>query len=63
MSLIELIEQAIADEQAAQERYKQGAAEATDAETRSFFEQLIRWEEGHERMLRDRLATLKMMKS
>lgn len=63
MSTIELIEQAIQLEREAQETYKNGAAEAGDAETRALFEQLARWEAGHEQLLRERLATVKMMKT
>ena len=62
MDAIKLIEEAINAEQVAHERYKGGAAIAEDAETRSMFEQLAKWEEGHKSMLQERLATLKMMK-
>ena len=62
MNAIELIESAILAEQEAQRMYKEGAAQAEDAETRALFEQLAHWEIGHETMLRDRLATLKLIK-
>ncbi len=62
MDAIKLIEEAIALESEAHKRYKTGATDADDAETRSLFEQLASWEEGHEAILKDRLATLKMMK-
>jgi len=62
MDAITLIETAIKLEHEAHLRYKKGAAEADDAETRTLFEQLAHWEEGHEDMLKERLATLKMMR-
>lgn len=62
MDAVKLIENAISLEHEAHIRYKEGAAEADDAETRSLFEQLAQWEEGHEQLLKDRLATLKMMR-
>lgn len=60
---IKLIEEAIEAEIAARQRYEKGAQQAEDPETRALFEQLAHWEEGHEQMLRDRLATVKMLKS
>lgn len=60
---IKLIEEAIEAEIAARQRYEKGAKQAEDPETRALFEQLAHWEEGHEQMLRDRLATVKMLKS
>jgi rubrerythrin len=62
MDAIKLIEEAIEAEEAAEERYKTGAKIADDPETRSMFEQLAEWEDGHKSMLKERLATLKMMK-
>ncbi len=62
MDLIELIEEAIEDEKRAAEKYRRGAEMAEDPETRSFFEQLVTWEQGHERVLRDRLAALKLIR-
>lgn len=62
MDVIKLIEEAIENEKAAAERYRQGAQEAGDPETRSMFEQLVKWEEGHEQLLKDRLATLKLIR-
>jgi len=56
------MEQAIEDERLAQERYRQGAEAAADPETRSLFEQLVQMEKGHEKLLRERLATLKLLK-
>jgi rubrerythrin len=62
LELIKLIEEAIEDEKKAAEKYRRGAELAGDPETRSFFEQLVNWEEGHERVLRDRLAALKLIR-
>jgi rubrerythrin len=56
------MEQAIENEQSAREMYRKGAEAAEDPETRSIFEQLARWEEDHERILRERLATLKLIR-
>ncbi len=62
MDVIRLMEEAIEEERRAHEKYKQGAEAAADPETRSLFEQLARMEENHERMLRDRLSALKLIK-
>ena len=62
MDVIKLMEQAIENEKHAREMYRQGAEAAEDPETRSIFEQLARWEEDHERILRERLATLKLIR-
>lgn len=62
MDLIKLIEQAIENEREAAAMYRQGADQAEDPETRTFFEQLVKWEQEHERILRDRLATLKLIR-
>lgn len=63
MEITEALEVAIQAEIKAQERYSELAKVADDSETRSLLEQLVRWESDHERMLRDRLAALKMIKS
>lgn len=63
MDLIQLIEEAIEDEKRAAEKYRLGAEMAEDPETRTFFEQLVSWEQGHERILRDRLSALKLLKN
>lgn len=57
-----LIADAIRLEHEAHLRYVKGAAEADDADTHTLFEQLAHWEEGHEAMLKERLATVKMMR-
>ena len=62
MDVITLMEEAIEEERRAHEKYKNGAEAAADPETRSMFEQLARMEESHERMLRDRLSALKLIK-
>ena len=61
MDVIQLIEEAIENEKKAAERYRQGAAMADDPETRTLFEQLVRWEQDHERVLRERLTTLRLL--
>ncbi|MFX1519457.1 MAG: ferritin family protein [Promethearchaeota archaeon] len=60
--LIKRIEAAIEDERQAQIDYKKSAEMAEDPETRAFFEQLAKDEEGHEKILKRRLAALKLMK-
>lgn len=60
--LIKRIEAAIEDERQAQADYKIAAEMAEDPETRAFFEQLVKDEEGHEKVLKRRLAALKLMK-
>lgn len=62
MDVIKLIEDAIAAEQEAVETYQRGAELAEDPEMRTFFEQLVGWEQEHERILKERLATLKLIK-
>jgi len=60
--LIKTIEASIEDERQAQIDYKKAAEMAEDPETRAFFEQLAKDEEGHEKVLKRRLAALKLMK-
>jgi rubrerythrin len=62
LDVIKLIEEAIEYERRAADQYRKGAEIAEDPETRTLFEQLIKWEEDHERILRDRLATLKLIR-
>ncbi len=62
MDVIKLMEEAIEDERRAQEKYRQGTEAAEDPETRSLFEQLAHMEVGHERLLRERLAALKLIR-
>ena len=62
MDVIKLMEKAIENEREATKMYRQGAEAAGDPETRSIFEQLDKWEEEHERILLDRLATLKLIR-
>ena len=62
MSEVEKIfEEAIEAEKAAQARYRRGMEAAEDLEVRAVFEQLLRDEEAHERVLKDRLKALKLM--
>ncbi|NOZ59173.1 MAG: rubrerythrin [Euryarchaeota archaeon] len=60
--LIRMVEEAIESEKGSQERYRRAAQEARDPETKVFFEQLVRDEERHERLLRERLKTLKLLR-
>jgi rubrerythrin len=62
MDLIELIDEAIEREKESVELYRRGAGMAEDPETRTFFEQLAKWEQDHGRILRDRRAALKLIK-
>jgi len=62
MDVIRLMEKAIENEREARKMYLDGAGAAEDPETRSIFEQLAKWEEEHERILLDRLATLKLIR-
>jgi len=62
LDVIKLIEDAIEAEREAVRTYKQGAELAEDPETRTFFEQLVGWEQEHERILKERLATLKLIR-
>ena len=60
--MIKILESAIEYEKKSADLYREGAAAAEDPETRTLFEQLVRWEQDHERMLKDRLATLRMIR-
>lgn len=62
MDVIRLIEEAIEHEKTAAATYREGAEAAADPETRTMFEQLSRWEQDHERLLRDRLTALKLLR-
>lgn len=62
MDVIKLMEKAIENEREAYRMYLEGADAAEDPETRSIFEQLAKWEREHERILLDRLATLKLIR-
>jgi rubrerythrin len=57
--LLAILESAIADERAAQEKYRRGLERCADAEACRMFEQLLREEEAHERALSHRYAEVK----
>jgi rubrerythrin len=57
--LLEILEQAIADEQAAQAKYRRGAELCRDEDGRALFDQLQREEEAHERLLVNRYTAVK----
>lgn len=63
MDIFGALEKAIEAEKKAQQSYKDAIELAEDAETRALFEQLVRWESDHETLLRNRLETLKMLRS
>lgn len=62
MDIEKLIENAIKEEGANKVKYKKAAAEAEDPATRAMLEQLARDEEKHERILKDALIALKLIK-
>lgn len=57
--LLAILESAIADERAAQEKYRQGLERCADREACAMFEQLLREEEAHERALTHRYSEVK----
>jgi rubrerythrin len=57
--LLAILEAAIADERAAQEKYRSGMTRCADPDACSMFEQLLREEEAHERLLVSRYAEVK----
>jgi len=59
--ILEFIKRAIEAEKKDQEKYKRMAAEAKDPETRAVLEQLAKDEEEHAKVLKDRLAAIKLM--
>jgi len=61
MDLIEALEMAIKDEQAAVEKYRCHARQAEQPENRLLFEQLAREEETHLARLTERLQAIKLL--
>ena len=57
--LLAILEEAIADERAAQEKYRRGLERCADPESCRVFEQLLREEQAHERALEARYAEVK----
>jgi rubrerythrin len=57
--LLAILEAAMADERAAQQRYREGLDRCRDPEACHVFEQLVREEEAHERALAARHAEVK----
>jgi len=57
--LLAILEAAIADERAAQQKYRTGLERCEDPEACRLFEQLLRDEEAHERALSRRYAEVK----
>jgi rubrerythrin len=57
--LLAILEEAIADERAAQDKYRRGLERCADAEACAVFEQLLREELAHERVLETRYVEVK----
>ena len=57
--LLAILEEAIADERAAQEKYRHGLESCVDPEACAVFEQLLHEERAHERVLRARYVEVK----
>jgi rubrerythrin len=57
--LLGILEEAIADEQAAQEKYRRGLERCADPEACAIFEQLLKEELAHERVLQARFVEVK----
>jgi rubrerythrin len=57
--LLAILEEAIADERAAQEKYRRGLSLCADEAACRVFEQLLREEQAHERALEARYAEVK----
>ncbi len=57
--LLAILEEAIADERAAQEKYSRGLDRCADPEACAAFEQLLREEQAHERVLEARYVEVK----
>ena len=57
--LLAILEEAIADERAAQEKYRRGLERCADPEACSVFEQLLHEELAHERVLEARYVEVK----
>ena len=57
--LLAILEDAIADERAAQEKYRTGLARCADPEACRVFEQLLHEEIAHERVLQARFVEVK----
>jgi len=57
--LLGILEEAIADERAAQEKYRRGLERCADPEACAVFEQLLHEELAHERVLQARYVDVK----
>ncbi len=63
MDSLTLLEEAIEAERNAYERYRDGAENAEDPQTRALLAELAADEAGHEERLRRRLKALKLLRS
>ncbi|RMF91039.1 MAG: rubrerythrin [Methanobacteriota archaeon] len=61
MDIVEILTEAIESERKDREKYLELAKDAPDPETRAALEQLARDEEHHEKVLRERLAAVRLM--
>jgi len=61
VGIVEILTEAIESERSDRKKYLRLAREAPDPETRAVLEQLARDEEMHEKVLRERLAAVKLM--
>ncbi|MBI5815110.1 MAG: rubrerythrin [Nitrospinae bacterium] len=57
--ILAILEEAIREERESASRYQKGLALAADPEVKSMFERLIRDEETHERVLKERYYEIK----
>jgi len=57
--LLSILDEAIADERAAQDQYRRGLERCTDPEACKIFERLLEDERAHERALRERYVEVK----
>ncbi len=57
--LLDILEEALADERAAQDKYRRGLERCADADACRMFEQLLSEEQAHERALSARYAEVK----
>lgn len=62
MGIIEVLNEAIESERRERDKYIKMAKEAPDPETRAVLEQLAGDEKEHERILRERLSAVKLMR-
>ena len=62
MDILQILKEAIDEERTSRAKYVKLAMEASDPETRAVLEQLARDEADHEKILKERVAALRLMK-